>query len=243
MSGPAVAAAVVPPAAGAADKRAQVEQLLADIFRLAEWPARVELRDGPDGGIAVAVHFDGEVPGVTAGKKSYLVDSLQFLVNKVVNRPGVEKRWVTLAVGGFPEAKAPQPSAPPPAPAPKASAPKGGQGQQGGGKGPKGASAAAAKPAAAAREEEVSDVSVAPEWSALGALLSGKSVKHGRQYAVMMLGGSERAQLVKAGQASGVKVRVEGEGHFKRVAFTPDKATPMPRKMQFPDDDGDDDEG
>ncbi len=238
MSEPAVAAAVVPPLAGAADKRAQVEQLLADILRLAEWPARVELRDGADGGIAVAVHFDGEVPGVTAGKKSYLVDSLQFLVNKVVNRPGVEKRWVTLAVGGFPEPKAPQPSAPP-APAPKASAPKG-QGAQGG-KAPK--PVTAAKPAPAPRDEEAADVAVAPEWSALGALLSGKSVKHGRQYAVMMLGGSERAQLVKAGQAGGVKVRVEGEGHFKRVAFTPDKATPMPRKMQFPDDDGDDDEG
>jgi hypothetical protein len=40
-----------------------------------------------------------------------------------------------------------------------------------------------------------------------------------------------------------VKVRAEGEGHFKRVAFTPEKPAPMPRKMQFPDDDEDDDEG
>ena len=36
-------------------------------------------------------------------------------------------------------------------------------------------------------------------------------------------------------------MKVEGEGHFKRVTFTPDKLTPMPRKMQFPDDE--DDEG
>jgi len=52
------------------------------------------------------VHFDAEVPGVVAGKKSYLIDSLQFLVNKVVNRPNTERRWVTLGVGGFPEPKA-----------------------------------------------------------------------------------------------------------------------------------------
>ena len=59
----------------------------------------------------MAVHFEGEVPGVVAGKKSYLIESLQFLVNKVVNRPNTERRWVTLGVGAFPE---PKPAAPPP---------------------------------------------------------------------------------------------------------------------------------
>jgi predicted RNA-binding protein Jag len=231
VTAPAVAA----PAAALADKRAQVQQLLGDIFRLAEWPARVELKDGADGGIAVAVHFEGDVPGVTAGKKSYLVDSLQFLVNKVVNRPGAEKRWVTLGVGGFPEPKA---SAPPPQasapqqkaqPKPQPSAPKQ----------PK-----ASTPKAAAPREEEADVALSPEWEALGKLLAGKSAKHGRPYAVMSLSSAERAQLVKAASgALGVRVKVEGEGHFRRVALTPDKVVPMPRKMQFPDDDEDDDEG
>lgn len=230
MSAPAVA--VPAPEAAPADKRAQVEQLLAEIFRLAEWPARVELRDGADGGIAVAVHFAGEVPGVTPGKKSYLVDSLQFLVNKVVNRASGEKRWVTLGVGGFPEPKA---SAPPAAPAARSSAPQ--PSAPGVPKGPK----SSPRPAPARAEE--AEVTVAPEWAAVGQLLSGKAVKHGRHYAVMGLSGSERAQVAKAGAAAGVRVKVEGEGHFARVAFTPEKPVPMPRKMQFPDDDGDDDEG
>jgi hypothetical protein len=169
-----------------AERRAQVEQLLGDIFRLAEWPAKVELRDGTDGGIAVAVHFDGEVPGVVAGKKSYLVESLQFLVNKVVNRPGFEKRWVTLGIGGFPEPKAPQPSAPAPPPGPKASAPKQQQHQQPRASAPPKGSGPRAVPApAAAPREEEPEVALTPEWSALGKLLAAKATKHGRQYAVM----------------------------------------------------------
>jgi hypothetical protein len=218
------------------DRRSQVQQVLGEIFRLAEWPARLELKDAADGGIAVAVHFEGDVPGVTAGKKSFLVDSLQFLVNKVVNRPGMEKRWVTLGVGAFPE---PRPQPPPPAPPkPQPSAPKPQQHQHQHQQ-PK---ASAPKPARAAEPPEA-DVPVSPEWAALGKLLAEKAVKYGRQYAVMSLGNAERGQLVKAGAAPGLKVKSEGEGHFKRVAFVPEKATPMPRKMQFPDDDADDDEG
>ncbi len=231
MSVPAVAVAA--PAVAPAERRAQVEQLLAEIFRLAEWPARLELRDAADGGIAVAVHFAGEVPGVTAGKKSYLVDSLQFLVNKAVNRPGVEKRWVTLGVGGFPEPKASAPAAAPvaAAAAPQAAAPSAA-------KAPK-PSMPKPQPVRAPEPE----VAVTPEWAAVGKLLAEKAVKHGRHYAVMSLGSSERSQVAKAGATAGVKVKVEGEGHFARVAFTPDKGVPMPRKMQFPDDDEDDDEG
>lgn len=227
----AEAAAPSPAPNVGADKRAQVEQLLSDILRLAEWPARLELKDAADGGIAVAVHFDAEVPGVTAGKKSYLIESLQFLVNKVVNRPNTEKRWVTLGVGGFPEPKAAQPPPPPPqqkaAPAPAQAKPV----------------RSVPPPPRAEPEEAVSNVELSPEWKALGKLLVTKANKHGRVYAVTSLNGDERAQLVKAmsGEA-GVKVKVEGDGHFKRVAVVPEKATPMPRKMQFPADEDEDDE-
>ena len=79
-------------AAAAVDKRVQVERVLCDIFALMEFPATLEFKEAPDGGLAVAVHFQSEVPGVQAGKRSTLIDSLQFLVNKVVNRPGVERR-------------------------------------------------------------------------------------------------------------------------------------------------------
>jgi hypothetical protein len=230
------AAPLVPPP----DKRAQVEQLLSDIFRLAEWPAKLELKDAADGGIAVAVHFDAEVPGVVAGKKSYLIESLQFLVNKVVNRPNTEKRWVTLGVGGFPE---PKPAGPPPAPVPEAKP----AAKEKPGKGQPAPVRSAPPPAPKAEPEEAhADVEVSAEWKALGKLLAGKAVKHGRPYAVMSLNPDERAQLVKAvtGEA-GLKVKVEGDAHFKRVALVPDKLVPMPRKMQFPadEDEDEDDEG
>jgi predicted RNA-binding protein Jag len=235
VSAEAAAAKAVPPP----DKRAQVEQLLNDIFRLAEWPAKLELKDASDGGIAVAVHFDAEVPGVVAGKKSYLIESLQFLVNKVVNRPNTEKRWVTLGVGGFPE---PKPAGPPPAP-PQAAPEARPAAKERPAKGQP-APVRAAPPPAREAEEPVAEVEVSAEWKALGKLLAGKAVKHGRPYAVMSLNASERAQLVKAvtGEA-GLRVKVEGDGHFKRVALVPDKLVPMPRKMQFPEDEDEDDEG
>jgi predicted RNA-binding protein Jag len=234
------AEAATPIAAPAPDKRVQVEQLLTDIFRLAEWPAKLELKDAADGGIAVAVHFDAEVPGVVAGKKSYLIESLQFLVNKVVNRPNTEKRWVTLGVGGFPEPKAaPPPAASQPKPPPAAAKPASQRAQA-----MKAVPAApkASAPRVAEPQEAVAEVEVSAEWKALAKLLSGKAVKHGRVFALMSLDAGERAQVVKAlsGEA-GLRVKVEGDGHFKRLVVTPDKLTPMPRKMQFPDDEEDDD--
>lgn len=127
------------------DKRPQVELLLGDVFRLMDYPATLDFKDMPDGSLGVSVHFEGELPGITPGKRSYLVDSVQFWLNKVVNRPNVPRRWVNLAVDGFPEPRMPgqprepreprepgQPRAPreprepnpaPSAPAPAAAAP------------------------------------------------------------------------------------------------------------------------
>src|SRR4051812_25436122 len=90
-----------------AAKRSQAETLLTDMLRLMDYPAKLDFKDMPDGGIGVAVHFEGEYPGVAPGKKSFLMESLQFLVNKVVNRPQTEKRWVTLGLGAFPEVRSP----------------------------------------------------------------------------------------------------------------------------------------
>jgi hypothetical protein len=175
-----------------------------------------------------------------------------------VNRPNTEKRWVTLGVGGFPEPKpaAPAPAQAPapapaqaPAPAPAPAAAPSTEGKHAAKEKPaKGqpAPVRAAPPPAREAEEPVADIEVSPEWKALGKLLAGKAVKHGRPYAVMSLNANERAQLVKAVTGEpGLKVRVEGDGHFKRVALVPDKLVPMPRKMQFPadEDEDEDDEG
>ena len=97
------AAVLVPPP----DKRPQVETLLADVFRLMEYPAKLDFKDMPDGSLGVAVHFEGELPGITPGKRSYLVDCVQFWLNKVVNRPTVPRRWVNLGVDAFPEPRMP----------------------------------------------------------------------------------------------------------------------------------------
>ncbi|MDP1821625.1 MAG: hypothetical protein Q8L48_00195 [Archangium sp.] len=121
MSEAAAVLATVP-----ADKRPQVETLLGDVFKLMEYPATLDFKDMPDGSLGVAVHFEGELPGITAGKRSYLVDCVQFWLNKVVNRPNVPRRWVNLGVDAFPEPRMPgQPREPrEPAPAqPERSAP------------------------------------------------------------------------------------------------------------------------
>lgn len=101
------------------EKKMQVETLLVGIFSRMGYPARLEFKDQPDGSLGVAVHFptgsgQAELPGISGNKRTYLVDCIQFLVNKVVNRPNVEKRWVTLGVNGFPEPRGqkPEPSAP-----------------------------------------------------------------------------------------------------------------------------------
>ncbi len=95
----AAAVALAPPP----DKRAQVETLLTDVFRLMDYPARLEFKDMPDGSLGVAVFFTGELPGITPGKRSYLLDCVQFWLNKVVNRPNLPRRWVNLGVDAFPE--------------------------------------------------------------------------------------------------------------------------------------------
>lgn len=219
-----------------ADKPAQTKQFLEEILRLAQWPARLEMKELEDGGIAVALHFEKAVAGITQGKRSHLLESLQFLLNKVVNKPGADRRWVSLGAGDFPAprgprmAPAPSPAAenpaPAQAPAPPAKAnPRGAKPTKG------------AHPEPAARPvDEPKDVPLSEEWKKLGTELKDKAIKHGRPYAVMMLSPDERAQLQKAVAGADVKVAVEGEGHFRRVAVVPHRLVPMPRKMQFPDD-------
>src|SRR5690606_28937315 len=70
--------------------------------------AGLELKDAEDGSIAVAVNFDPVPAGIQPGRRTPLMDSLQFLTNKLVNRPGsTSRRWVALGALGFP---APRPA-------------------------------------------------------------------------------------------------------------------------------------
>ncbi|PZR11103.1 MAG: hypothetical protein DI536_18370 [Archangium gephyra] len=222
-------------------KREQTETLLADVFKLMEYPAKLEFKDMTDGSLGVAVHFDGELPGITAGKRSHLVDSVQFWLNKVVNRPNTTRRWVNLGVNSFPEPRAQQAEKPEKpakveaaAPVAKKEAPK------------KEAAPVKEKPAPVSKkvDERTLKPAADPLFTAAGKLLAEKSAKLGRVYAVMGLSNDQRALMLQAADAvKGQTAKAEGEGHWRRFTVTPEKLTVIPRKQVMPDyDDEDEDE-
>ena len=89
------------PAPGA-EKRVQVEKLLTDILKLMDFPAKLDFQDAADGGIAVAVHFQGELPASTPGQRNYPIDSIPFLVNKVFKLPTPDTPWESPGIGAVP---------------------------------------------------------------------------------------------------------------------------------------------
>lgn len=259
---PPQSAAPAPAPAPAGDTRARAQQLLTDILGLMGFPARLEFQDASDGSLAVALHFEaGLPPGVENGKRSQVVDSLQFLLNKMLHRPGVERRWVLLGAGVFPEPRprkepqAPAPAAPatgaaaprPPAPA-RAPAPAPAPAAAPQKASPRAPAAAQAAPPAPARRAEADERSV--EVSEDAALkeaarkLAEKSASLGRFYALAGMKQEDRARVLKAVEGmAGVAVTGEGEGRCRRVVFTPEKPAPLPKRLLVPDDDEDDFEG
>jgi predicted RNA-binding protein Jag len=250
-----------PTPAGGADLRPRVEKLLTDILGLMGFPARLDFKDASDGSLAVALHFQGEAPpGVESGKRSQVVDSIQFLLNKMLHRPGTERRFVLVGAGVHPEPRserlkreqataqaAPaQAPAPAPAPAPQQAAPPPRAPRE-----PKPARAPQApaqqpKAAAAARGGEADERSLeVPEDAALREVarkLAEKSASLGRFYALVTVKQDDRARVMKAVEGvSGVRVSCEGEGRNRRVVFTPEKPAPLPKRSMLPDDDEDDD--
>lgn len=241
----------------------RVEALLGDVFKLMEYPAKLEFKDMTDGSLGVAVHFEGELPGITAGKRSYLVDCVQFWLNKVVNRPNQPRRWVNLGVNAFPEPRQQQQQQQPAPVANGEAAPK-----------PAAAPAdakkpeASAKPAAPAkkdekkpdakkgdrrdegprkREPQVDERTLKPApdaaFTAAGKLLAEKSAKLGRVYGVMGLTADQRALMLQAADAvKGQKAKSEGEGHWRRFVVVPEKLTVIPKKQVMPDYDDEDEE-
>lgn len=227
-----------PPSAASGEFRARVERLLTDILGLMGYPARLDLKDAADGSLLVALHFEaGPPPGVESGKRSQVVDSLQFLLNKMLHRPGVERRWVLLGAGVHPEPRAPRPPPQPqqaqaaaPAPAPKPAAKK----------------APAAKPAAPVKQGEVDERTVeAPEDAELreaARRLAEKSASLGRFYALAAMKLEDRSRVLRSVEGlAGVRVSGVGEGRNRRLVFTPDKPAPLPKRGLLPVDDDEDD--
>jgi predicted RNA-binding protein Jag len=251
-----VLSAVAAPVPVSIDHRPRVEELLKEIFALMKYPATLEFKDMPDGALGVAVHFSGELPGITPGKRSYLIDCIQFLVNKAINRPNVQRRWVNLGVNAFPEprSQAARAAEQPEKVAEVAVAPPPVSRREAKERDPRNA-----KPEKANKPEPVEkreprqrsggpderSLAVAPDpkWTAVAQSLAKKSVQHGRVYALMMLSTDDRARvLAAAGSTPGLTVKVEGEGHWRRVAFVPEKIAPILKKQVMPDYDDDEDE-
>lgn len=228
-----------------ADKRAESETLLKEVFALMEYPAKLEFKDLPDGALGVAVHFDGELPGITAGKRSPVLDSVQFWLNKVVNRPNTPRRWVNLGLNEFP-APRPQPGEAAPAAAKPAREAKPEQPRAEKEKKPAPAASAAPAPRNHGKHVDERALKPAPDAALTAAAkdLAEKSVKLGRVYAVMGLTTEQRALMLQA--ADGVKgqsAKAEGEGHWRRLTITPEKLTVISRKQVMPDyDDEEEDE-
>ncbi|QRN97484.1 hypothetical protein JRI60_52640 [Archangium violaceum] len=252
------------PAGNGSDFRARVERLLTDILGLMGFPARIDFKDASDGSLSVALHFQGEPPpGVEPGKRSQVVDSMQFLLNKMLHRPGTERRFVLVGAGIHPEprserlkreqaaaatqapaAPAPQPQpAPQPRAQPQAPAPR----QE---KAPARAQAPAPRqekaPAAPARpsdsDERSLEVAEDPALREVARKLAEKSASLGRFYALVNVKQEDRARVMKAVEGvPGVKVSCEGEGRNRRVVFTPAKPAPLPKRSMLPEDDDEDD--
>jgi predicted RNA-binding protein Jag len=245
-----------PAAAPSGELRARVERLLTDTLGLMGFPARLDFKDGADGSLSVALHFEaGPPPGVEPGKRSQVVDSLQFLLNKMLHRPGVERRWVVLGAGAHPEPRAPKGAAPvqaqapaqaqaAQAPAPKAAPAPRPAPQQKAAPAPKPA-APAAPPKRGESDERSTEVAEDAELREAVRQLAEKSGKLGRFYALAAMKLEDRSRVLKAVDGvAGVQVSGVGEGRNRRVVFTPEKPAPLPKRSLLPaDDDEDDAEG
>jgi predicted RNA-binding protein Jag len=218
-------------------RRVRAVEVLEQILRDMDVPATLEAKDLPDGGISISVQPGVDLQGLAPGRRSPVGDALQYLVNKLVNRPGLERRWVSVGIGGHPEPRGPKPvRAPVAAPAPvngagvphpvaarpppqpkSAPAPRGGE-----------------------PDERALELPDDPVFVAAARTLAERSAATGRIYAVVALPPTERGQLLRAAAAvAGVSARAEGEGRLRRVVLTPDKVVPMPRQRLPVEDDED----
>ncbi len=234
------------------DIRPRVERLLTDILGLMGFTARLDFKDASDGSLSVALHFQGDLPpGVEPGKRSQVVDSLQFLLNKMLHRPGSERRFVLVGAGIHPEprserlkreqATAAQPPQPAPQPRPQAPAPQQAKAPARQAAAPQQAKAPAAGRPVEANEQTL-EVAEDPTLREVARKLAEKSASLGRFYALVTVKQEDRARVLKAVEGvPGVKVSCEGEGRNRRVVFTPDKPAPLPKRSMLPEDDDEDD--
>jgi predicted RNA-binding protein Jag len=214
----------------AAEKRDWAARVITQILERMGVAVAVDLKDGTDGGISAALKLEGDLPGVQPGRRSHVLEALQFLVNKIVNRPGVERRWVAIGVGSHPEPRPRRPSPPMGVPAARP-APAASSGRTNG------------RPAVPNSRHFTDDEAVEPaEDSRLSEavrMLAEQATNLGHSIAILAMNREDRARtLIAVKGLSGVNSQAEGEGRNRRVVFSPERPAPAPRRHPHdPDED------
>ena len=220
------------------ERRTQAVAVLEQLLRSMDLPATLDTRELPDGSLSIAVTPGAELPGVAPGRRTPLGDALQYLVNKLVNKPGQERKWIAVGIGAHPEPRGAKAARPPSVPAPVVN----GNGVAQAVRPAPVAPRPSTPPRAAELDERTLVVEEDPAFDAAARSLAERSASSGRIYAVVTLGAVERGRLLTAADAvSGVGANAEGEGRLRRVVLTPDKMVPMPRQRLPVDDLPDDD--
>ena len=217
-----------PPASSTPDKREWAARVVAEMLQRMGVNPRLDIKDGADGGISIAVHLDADVPGVQAGKRSHVLDALQFLANKIVNRPGSDRRWIFIGVGGHPEPRVREarraPDVPPPA-AVTLSAPRSAPAKIANGR-----PTSPPPPKPLDEDETTVQPSDDAELSAAARNIAKRASADGRFFAILGMKREDRARVLRAVEGvGGVKASAEGIGRNRRVVFTPDNPAPMPK--------------
>jgi predicted RNA-binding protein Jag len=228
-------------------RRERAVEVLSELFKLMDLPARLEAKDAADGGISIALHPEGQFPGLPAPgsapqpRRSHVVDAVQFIANKLVNKAGMEKRWISIGVGGHPEPRTERPPKGPPTSAPRGEAPRPRQASPNDVTAPVAAPRPPAPPRAprpVVDEEANVQAPEEPALNVLAQLLAQKAAGLGRFYAVAPMKLEDRARMLKAAQGvPGVKVFAEGEGRNRRLVFAPDNPVPIKKPSVLPQDD------
>ena len=205
------------------DKRAWASRVVGEILEHMGVKPQLEAKDAADGGISIAVQLSAEVPGVQIGKRSPVVDALQFLANKLVNRPGSERRWISIGIGGHPEPRVREGKRLPEAPT--ASAP---------------AARAASVKSTNGRGAAPGLPKLSPEDSALtdsARSMAEKSSSLGRFFAIVGMKREDRARVLRTVQGMpGLKVSAEGAGRKRRVVFSPENPAPTRSSLPIPEE-------
>jgi len=215
------------------DKRAWAARVVGDILEHMGVKPQLEAKDAADGGISIAVQLSAEVPGVQIGKRSPVVDALQFLANKLVNRPGSERRWISIGIGGHPEPRIREGKRLPEALTASAPAARVAPVKSTNGRG-----VASGLPKLAPEDDEG-----ALQPSEDGALtdsarsVAEKSSSLGRFFAIVGMKREDRARVLRAVQGMpGLKVSAEGTGRNRRVVFSPINPAPTRSSLPIPEE-------